>query len=284
MTSYVYYHHPENPQYSIAYVNTDRDEIETEGKDAIVEQYELKEEFFVLYTNHGASGTVDDIDDDFEHTLDAMTSQNRQITISLLQIFEEIIKEKELEEDEELEIYKQIELNRIPEAIAEVNWDRAAVDVAGQIMSTLILKHALPNANHRTSISLAQWYLESVETGFSFPEFATEDYEWKLWVNEYITESKRMLTVRRNTTAFSLLAEWGCDIIKRKNGIGIVLAEYDLDLSQSDAYRYYGEKHTDLCTEFIIESVTRAGHDELIGLEGLSEAEFVEYLEKETER
>jgi len=278
MTAYVYYHYPVDPHYSLAYVTQEQDEI-TAGQNAIIERYELDKEFFVLYTNQGASGTVENLDDDFEDVLDEMSPQNRTIAIRLLQIFEEIIEEKELEEDAKLEIYKQIEVERIPDAIDRINWDCAAVDIAGQLMSTLVLKHALPNANHRTSISMAKWYLESIETGFSFPEFATEEYDWKKWVNEYIIESKRILTVRRNTTAFSLLAEWGCDVVKRKNDIEIDLAEYTLDLSQSDAYEYYGDKHTDLCTEFLIESVTRAGHDELISTDGISKMEFVTYLE-----
>ncbi|WP_225307743.1 MULTISPECIES: hypothetical protein [unclassified Haloarcula] len=212
--------------------------------------------------------------------LDEMSPQDRMITVRLLQIFEEIIEEKELEEEAKLEIYKQIELERIPDAIARVDWSGTAVDVAGQLMSTLILKHALPNANHRTSISIAQWYLESIETGFSFPDFATEEYDWKSWVNEYITESKRLLTVRRNTTAFSLLAEWGCDTVLRKNGIEIVLAEYDLDSTRSEAYEHYGELHTELCTNFLTKSVTRAGHDELITTDGNGKAEFVSFLEE----
>ena len=280
MTGRVYYHHPEDSQYSLAYVTQDRDEITTSGQDAIVEHYDLDEEFFVLYTNRGASGTVDDLDDEFEDTLDEMSPQNRTITVRLLQIFEEIIEEKELEEDAKLEIYKQIELERIPDAITRVDWTGTAVDVAGQLMSTLILKHALPNANHRTSISMAQWYLESIETGFSFPDFATEEYDWKTWVNEYIAESKRRLTVRRNTTAFSLLAEWGCGTVVRKNGIEIALAEYDLDFTRSEAYKHYGDVHTELCTDFLIESVTRAGHEELITTEGIGKAEFVSFLDE----
>jgi hypothetical protein len=127
---------------------------------------------------------------------------------------------------------------------------------------------------------MAQWYLESIETGFSFPDFATEEYDWKAWVNEYITESKRLLTVRRDTTAFSLLAEWGCDTVVRKNGIKIVLAEYDLDFTRSEAYAYYGDTHIELCTDFLIESVTRAGHDELITTEGTGKAEFVSFLDE----
>ena len=280
MTARVYYHHPDDSQYSLAYVTQDRDEMTTSGQDAIVEHYDLGEEFFVLYTNRGASGTVDDLDDEFEDTLDEMSPQNRTITVRLLQIFEEIIEEKELEEDTKLEIYKQIELERIPDALARVDWTGTAIDVAGQLMSTLILKHALPNANHRTSISMAQWYLESIETGFSFPDFATEEYDWKTWVNEHITESKRLLTVRRKTTAFSLLSEWGCDTVMRKNGIEIVLAEYDLDFTRSEAYAYYGDVHTELCTDFLIESVTRAGHDELITTEVIGKAEFVSFLDE----
>lgn len=278
MTARVYYHHADDPQYSLAYVTQDRDEITTAGQDAIIERYEMGEEFFVLYTNRGASGTVDDLNDDFEDTLDEMSPQNRTITVRLLQIFEEIIEEKELEEETKLEIYKQIELERIPDAIYRVDWNRSAVDVAGQLMSTLILKHALPNANHRTSISMAKWYLESIETGFSFPDFATEEYNWKQWVDEYIAESKRILTVRRNTTAFSLLVEWGCDVVKRKNDFEIDLTEYNLNLPQSDAYAYYGEKHTNLCTDFLIESVKRAGHDELVSADGISKTKFVRYL------
>jgi len=94
-------------------------------------------------------------------------------------------------------------------------------------------------------------------------------------VNEYIVESERILTVRRNTTAFSLLAEWGWDVVKRKNDIEIELGAYDLDLNRSEAFENYGEVHTDLCTEFLSESVARAGHDELLSTDGIRKAEFV---------
>jgi len=280
MTARVYYHHPDDPHYSLTYVTQDRDEITTSGQDAVIEHYDFEEEFVVLYTNRGASGTVEDLDEEFEDVLDEMSPQDRTITVRLLQVFEEIVEETELEEEEKLEIYKQIELERIPDAIARVDWTGTAVDVAGQLMSTLILKHALPNANHRTSISMAQWYLESIETGFSFPDFATEAYDWKTWVNEYISESKRLLTVRRNTTAFSLLSEWGCDTIVRKNGIEIGLAEYDLDFTRSEALAYYGDSHTELCRGFLTESVTRAGHDELVSTDGIGKMEFVSFLEE----
>lgn len=280
MTARVYYHHPKDPQYSLAYVTQDREEIMTVGQNEIIEHYDFEEEFFVLYINRGASGTVEDLDEGFEDVLKEMSPGNRTITVRLLQIFEEIVEEKQLDQEGTLEIYKQLELERIPDAISHVDWSGTAVDIAGQLMSTLILNHALPNANHRTSISMAQWYLESIETGFSFPRFATETDDWKKWVNEYITESKRLLTVRRNTTPFSLLAEWGCDTVVRKDDIEIDLAEYDIDFTRSEAYAHYGNVHTELCTEFLTNSVTRAGYDELVDTDGIGKAEFVSFLKK----
>jgi prophage maintenance system killer protein len=209
-----------------------------------------------------------------------MGLENRVIAVRVLQIFEGIIEEKELEEGEKPEIYKQVELGLVPDAINHVDWSHSAVDVAGQLMSTLVLKHALPNANHRTSISLAEWYLESAQSGFSLPQLATDDYTWQDWVDEYIRESKRILTVRRNTRAFSLLQEWGCDVIERRGNIDIELSEYDLDYPKSEAYSDYGEVHAGLCTELMMESVQRAGHDELLSIDGPTIDEFIQYLEE----
>lgn len=282
MVNRVYYHHPENTQYSLTYVTQDEESIHASGEDAIIERYDLDKEFFVLYTNRGGSGTVDEIDHDFDDVLDQMAHDNRIITVRLLQIFEEVVEEKQLEEDEKLQIYKQIEIDRIPDAVDHVDWSLTSVDVAGQLMSTLVLKHALPNANHRTAIAMAEWYLESSDSGFSLPNLATEDFRWKDWVDEYIAESKRILTVRRNTKAFSLLQEWGCDLIERKGEVTINLEDYDLDYPQSEALQEYAERHTKLCTEFMIDSVKRAGYEELLLSEGATKAEFVMYLEEAT--
>lgn len=279
MTATVPYHHPDDEQYSLAYVTTERDDITTEADDAIIERYQLDEPVFVLYTNTGASGTVGDIDDEFEAALDAMDEDDRIFTLRFLQTFEGVIEEKQLEEDELLEIYKQIELEEVPDAIGRVDWDANVVDVAGQLCSTLVLKHPLPNANHRTSIAMAEWYIESADPSFSFPELATADYDWQSWVDPYIVESKRLLTVRRNVRSFRLLQGWGCETILRKGGIEITLAEYDLDMDQSTAYADYGDRHTDICTDFMIESVERTGHEHLRSERGCDYAGFVDYLD-----
>jgi len=52
-----------------------------------------------------------------------------------------------------------------------------------------------------------------------------------------------------------------------------------------DLNRYYPtnsgvNRHTELCTDFLVESVTRAGHDELTSTEGIRKAEFISFLEQ----
>lgn len=279
MTSAVPYHHPDDEQFSLAYVTTERGEITTDADDAIIERYQLDEPVFILYTNIGARGTVYDIDDEFEDVLDAMEEVDRIFTLRFLQTFEGVIEAKQLEEDELLEIYKQIELKVIPDAVGRVDWSANVIDVAGQLCSTLVLKHPLPNANHRTSIAMAEWYIESADPTFSFPELATADYDWQSWVDPYIVESKRLLTVRRNVRPFRLLQGWGCETIFRKGGIEITLSEYDLDMDQSAAWAYYGDRHTVLCTEFMTESVERTGHEHLLSERGRDFAGFVDYLD-----
>ena len=51
-------------------------------------------------------------------------------------------------------------------------------------------------------------------------------------------------------------------------------------MPRSEAFEYYGQKHTELCTEFIIESAKRAGYDELIRRDGVRKSEFVRYLKE----
>ncbi|RLM83737.1 hypothetical protein D3D02_16780 [Halobellus sp. Atlit-38R] len=42
----------------------------------------------------------------------------------------------------------------------------------------------------------------------------------------------------------------------------------------------HGDAHTELCRGFLTESVTRAGHDELVSTDGIGKMEFVSFLEE----
>lgn len=85
--------------------------------------------------------------------------------------------------------------------------------------------------------------------------------------------------MRRNTTAFSLLESWGCDVVERKGDIEISLEAYDLDVPRSEALATYADAHTVLWTEFVAESAERAGYGTLDDVMGPSKTAFADYLD-----
>jgi hypothetical protein len=46
-------------------------------------------------------------------------------------------------------------------------------------MSNLILRHSLPNANHRTGIAMLQFCVESVDPDFVMPRTHVDDDAWR---------------------------------------------------------------------------------------------------------
>jgi prophage maintenance system killer protein len=78
---------------------------------------------------------------------------------------------------------------------AEFPGGKSLPTVAGELMSHLILRHALPNANHRTAIAMLQFCLETADPSFEMPSTHVDDEIWNAWVDPYIVESKRLITV-----------------------------------------------------------------------------------------
>jgi hypothetical protein len=54
----------------------------------------------------------------------------------------------------------------VDDALDRVSWGAELPQVAGELMSNLILRHPLPNANHRTSIVVLQFCIEVIEPSF----------------------------------------------------------------------------------------------------------------------
>lgn len=146
-------------------------------------------------------------------------------------------------------------------------------------MSNLIMGHSLPNANHRTAIAMLQFCIESIDASFRMPQTHIDDEYWQAWANEYIRESKRLITVRRNHLRFHDLARLDIDIVKRKGGIEIPLSEYTLDISIRKARRRYAEQHEIHCRQFATEILAKADREDLVTERGPSRSEFREYLE-----
>ena len=59
---------------------------------------------------------------------------------------------------ESVEAYKNIDVDVLPDVLDRTSWEGSATDVAGRLASNLVLKHALPNANHRTAVALIRLY------------------------------------------------------------------------------------------------------------------------------
>lgn len=291
MADRVFYHHEWDKQFSVDFVNPDLTEVGERvvdyeaHKSVKVEAYELDRTVFVVYTASGASGAADEIDYDLLEYIDSMQPVNGIIATRLVELFRNVLEENYEEEGQRVQAYKDIAAEEIEPALNQTDWNGTAVEVAGRLASNLILKHALPNANHRTAIGMGQLYLRRVNPDFSMPETATqfdenEEYDWMDWVNEYIKESKRLLTVRRKGARFKHLEQYGCDVLVRKHGIEIILEEYELDLPPSERWRKYAEQHEELWIEFMEEAVERAGMAELLKTDGLTKHEFAEELKE----
>jgi hypothetical protein len=285
---HVYYHYPEDKQFSLDFVNADPADVVTrivEYDDEVavkVRQYTLDEAFYVVYTSRGDRGVVKDLDFDLSDALERMDPDNGVIVTRLLEIYRALLSQNEEEEGTPVEAYKNIDIDVFPDALDEVSWDGSATDVAGRLASNLILKHALPNANHRTAVAMMQFYLRRINLDFSMPETAveseTESYDWRDWVNEYIEESKRLLTVRRKNVPFKHLREFGATTLERKHGVLIDLTEYELDMYPHEAKEKYAREHEQLWIEFVEEAIERAGYPEMQNASAVSKTEFAERI------
>jgi len=160
-----------------------------------------------------------------------MSADNITIVVRLLEIYRALIAQNEEEEGTPVEAYKNIDVDALPDVLDRTSWEGSATDVAGRLASNLILKHALPNANHRTAVALVQFYLRRLNPDFAMPETSVEtdpeSYDWREWVNEYINESKRLLTVRRKNVLFKHLYSFGARTLERKHAVEIDLTEYE---------------------------------------------------------
>ena len=98
---------------------------------------------------------------------------------------------------ESVEAYKNIDVDVLPDVLDRTSWEGSATDVAGRLASNLVLKHALPNANHRTVVALIQFYIRRLNPDFAMPETSVEtypeSYDWREWVNEHINVRYRPL-------------------------------------------------------------------------------------------
>lgn len=287
MPDRVFYHHPVDRQFSLDYVNPDAERVGERVADyepstsVKVREYDLDRSVYVVYTNSGADGAADELDIQVADRVEALDDPNAVIAARYIRIFKNVLERNYEEEGERVQAYKNVDPEAIGRALEQTDWDGSAVEVAGRLASNLILKHPLPNANHRTAIGMIELYLSRLEPAFTMPATAREledEYAWMEWVNEYIEQSKRLLTVRRKGDKFQYLSQWGCDVLERKHDVEIWLDDYDLDLAPSERWTQYAREHEQLWIEFVEEAVQKTDIDRLEDTSALSRHEFEQEL------
>jgi len=278
----VYYHHPCAETFSLTFSSRAVAEVveqrrDTNGATKLI-GYPFDTPVYVLYEGTEASESSD-IDYDPDWLEDRLSGRPRATQVTAFRLVELLEAAVDVREDEAFRLYKDFEPDQIHRALEHVSWGASLPTVAGELMSNLILRHALPNANHRTAIAMLQFCLETADSAFEMPATHVDDETWNAWVDPYIVESKRLITVRRNNVRFQHLRQQGVDIVERKGGIRIALDDYELDMHWRKALSRYAKCHETHCIEFAEEILERAERAALADRVGPTQAEFVEYLE-----
>lgn len=277
----VHYHHPENATLSIAFVNPDPEVVEDEEstypeQTTAIRRYNLDQPVHVLYTGTTAPETTQLVDPSHDSVLGKMNEANRTITIRVLRALSSLVSERKSPAGGAFRSYKSLELDGITTALDRTNWDGSVTEVGGRLLSNLLFRHPLPNGNHRVSLTLLERYVAAHETDSDIGD--TAELDWKNWVNEYVRQSKRLLTVGRNAARFFYLESFGCDRVERKGGIEIVLAEYELFADVEQSLDHYARRHRQLCVELAETLVGRLNRPGLSEQTGLSKTAFARQL------
>lgn len=283
MARVVYYHHPQAENFSLKYSSASQSEIlsyrkDSDGATKLI-GYPFDTPVYVLYESDTEIKDANEIDFDKEWLSDRIAELPREGQVVAFRLVELLEAAVDVREEEEFRLYKEFEPQKIRQALDHVSWGAPLPEVAGEVMSNLILRHSLPNANHRTGIAMLQFCIESLDVDFEMPRTHLDDETWQEWVDPYIVESKRLITVRRNNIRFKQLQELGVDRVERKDGIQIQLDGFELDMHWRGALSTYATRHEDHCTEFARAVLERAERDDLLEEAGPTKQEFIDYLE-----
>ena len=240
--------------YSLSYVHSSKSEaqedLQSRDEPAVLRLLELDDDVYGVYTLAEAQEEAIEGGDLSDYSADT-----RDIVDTVISLFDQI------SDDQEIEWYKPLEPTNIADAIEAVTWKQLIPTVGGSLISELIRSHGLPNANHRTSIAFFELYTRTFHTFSDAPQTNHGD-DWATWANEYIRESKRILTVRRKAALFSFLQSLGATGVRRKNDVVIPFETYPLDVD--DPWAYYAVEHDHVWEEFATDYLQRAGASELL--------------------
>ena len=288
MDRVVYYHHPTAENFSLAQSSASPRELARRSRSADAPTkllgYPFDTPVYVRYVGDSQLRTVTETEFDrgrLTAEIAALPEPARVVAFRLVELFQAAVAETDTEQ---FKLYKQFDPEGVRDVLDRVSWGAALPRVAGELLSNLILRHALPNANHRAGIGMAQACIEAVDPAFQMPRTHRDDQNWRDWVDRYIVESKRLVTTRRNNLYFESLKNLGVDAVERKEGTQIILSEYELDTAPSTAQEKYARGHERLCRRFVRRVLEKADRTDLCETSSLSLEQFLAYLDNSEPR
>ncbi|MFA5860068.1 MAG: hypothetical protein WDA16_00085 [Candidatus Thermoplasmatota archaeon] len=160
--------------------------------------------------------------------------------------------------------YKKLEVDKLRRVLLGYDWSGSKLDVASRMMSTTILTHPFPNANHRTSITLAKYYLAS--EGVQWPPYSLRGRGIDRFIAEtepHIVLSKYLIQLRRRQPLLCVARAAGYTDIVIKQGFNAKIDAADLELSTEDIEK----KHQARCRA-LIEKIDDGKNADELGREG----------------
>lgn len=283
MARIVFYNHPQAEQFALRYSSGSIAELgalqdDADGRTKLI-GYPFDKPVYVLYASDIEPEAASEFDFDREWFNERIDELSRAAQVTAFRLVELLEAAVDVREEDEFRLYKSFEPTKIQRALDNVSWGMALQRVAGELMSNLILSHSLPNANHRTGIAMLQFCIESVDSAFEMPSTHLDDATWRKWVDPYIADSKRLITVRRNNLRFKRLAALDVDLVELKNGIQISLDDFELDMSWQDAHSIYATRHEAHCIGFARAVLDQAERRDLLQRSGPTRSAFIAYLE-----
>lgn len=253
---------------SLRFVNPNQDVAIESAKDfkaqtsediqtkVVVEEYTFDDDLYAVYAAHSYPK---EFPTDWDKSL-----PHREVVLidSVINTFKGV-EDQWLNRGMPLNYYKQPDPRKIGVALDRVQWRQDVPTTGGEIMSSLLLKHTLPNANHRTSVAYLRTYLQSMtdDSDAEFEHAGNYQGDWYDWAKNHVYESKRLLMLRRKSSLLQHAKNHGVDVIRRKSGVKLDLSTQNFENSNAQEIAKNG--HTNRCIQFTIELLERSGYENL---------------------
>ncbi len=126
--------------------------------------------------------------------------------------------------------YKGLDVDGLTAAIKAYSWTGSVLDVAAQILSTTVVRHPFPNANHRTSQLLTRLYLESV--GIRWPPYELRGRGMHRLYDDsrpFVRDSKYLLQLVRHAPMIRVAYNHGYRSLHLGEDLDVEIRESDLE-------------------------------------------------------